>query len=69
MAKEKSLQNLSNKEKTALRNLNKTKNDKIIINDMDKNMGAADVDKEDIISECARQLSNVKTLETYVRRN
>ena len=39
MKKEKSSQNLSNKEKTSLRNLIKTKNDKIIINDTYKNMG------------------------------
>ena len=61
MKKEKSSQNLSNKEKTALRNLIKTKNDKIIINDTDKNMGAADADKSDVIFECIRQLSDVKT--------
>ena len=32
-------QNLSNKEKTALRNLIKAKNNNIIFNDTDKNMG------------------------------
>ena len=52
---------MSNKEKTALRNLIKTKNDKIVINDTDKNMGAADADKNDVILECTRQLSDVKT--------
>ena len=61
MVKEKSSQNLSNKEKTALRNLIKTKNKKNIINDTDKNMGAADADKSDVIFECIRQLSDVKT--------
>ena len=60
MKKEKSSQNLSNKEKTALRNLIKTKNDKIVINDTDKNMGAADADKSDVIFECTRQLRNQK---------
>ena len=63
MKTEKSLQNLSIKEKTALKNLIKTKNNKIIINDMDKNMGAADADKSDVTFECIslRQLSDVKT--------
>ena len=41
----KSSQNISNKEKTALRNLIKTKNEKIVINDTDKNMGSADATK------------------------
>ena len=57
----KSSHNISNKEKTALRNLIKTKNEKIIINDTDKNMGAADADKSDAIFECNRQLSEGKT--------
>ena len=52
MEKEKSLQNCSHKEKTMLRNLMKTKNNKIIINDTDKNIGAADADKSDVIFEC-----------------
>ena len=50
-----------NKEKNALRNLIKTKNEKIVINDTDKNMGAADADKNDVIFECIRQLGDVKT--------
>ena len=54
-------QNISNKEKTALRNLIRTKNKEIIINDTDKNMGAADADKKDVVDECVRQLSDVKT--------
>ena len=37
------------------------KNTKIIINDTDKSMGVAGVDKEDVISECVRQLSDIKT--------
>ena len=61
MKNEKSSQNISNKEKTALRNLIKTKNEKIVINDTDKNMGAADADKSDVIFECIRQLGDVKT--------
>ena len=28
---------------------------------MDKNMGAADADKTDVISECERQLGDIKT--------
>ena len=39
-------QNISNKEKTALRNLVRAKNINIVINDTDKNMGAADADKK-----------------------
>ena len=61
MEKTKNVQNMSNKEKTALRNLIRAKNTKIIINDTDKNMGAADADKIDVISECVRQLSDMKT--------
>ena len=61
MKKEKSSQNLSNKEKTALRKSDKAKNDKIIINNTDKNMGAADAEKSDVIFECIRQLSDFKT--------
>ena len=32
-----------------------------MINDTDKNMGAADADKNDVIRECIRQLGDVKT--------
>ena len=48
-------QNLSNKEKTALRNLIKAKNNDMICNNTDKNMGTTDADKKDVISECIRQ--------------
>ena len=34
---------------------NSAKNTKIVINDTDKNMGAADANKEDVIIECVRQ--------------
>ena len=61
MVKHKFGQNISNKEKTALRNLIRAKNKSIVINDTDKNMGAADADKTDVISECERQLGNMKT--------
>ena len=37
------------------------KNTKIIINDTDKNMGATDLDKVDVISECVRKLNDMKT--------
>ena len=61
MTKTKTTQNISDKEKTALRNLIRAKNTKIIINDTDKNMGAADADKIDVISECVRNLNDMKT--------
>ena len=61
MTKTKTPQNISNKEKTALRNLIRAKNTKIIINDTDKNMGATDLDKVDVISECVRKLNDMKT--------
>ena len=38
-------QNIPDKEKTALKNLIRAKNNKIVTNDTDKNMGAADTDK------------------------
>ena len=52
VVKQKFGQNMSNKEKSALRNLIHAKNTSIVINDTDKNMGAADADKTDVISEC-----------------
>ena len=58
---EKTGQNISNKEKTALRNLISAKNKNIVINDTDKNMGAADADKKDVVDECVRQLHEEKT--------
>ena len=54
-------QNMSNKEKTAPRKLIRAKNTKIIIKNTDKNMGAADTEKGDVISEFIIQLSNIKT--------
>ena len=62
MVKQKFGQNISNKEKTALRNLIRTKSKSIVINDTDKNMGAADADKSDVISECERQLGTSKLI-------
>ena len=59
--KQKFGQNISNKEKTALKNLIRAKNESIVINDTDKNMGAADADKEDVIFVCVRRLGDIKT--------
>ena len=61
MIKVKTTQNMTNKEKTAPRNLIRAKFTKIVINDTDKNIGDTDTDKEDVISECIRQLSDMKT--------
>ena len=62
MVKQKFGQNISNKEKSALRNLFRTKNKSIVIKDTDKNMGAEeDADKTDVISECERQMGDIKT--------
>jgi hypothetical protein len=53
--------NLSNAEKSMLKKLITTKNQKVIINDTDKNvaMGPSISDKEDVISECNRQLCDI----------
>ena len=53
-------QNMSNKEKTALRKLRLNKNVKVIINDTDKNVGPACADKTNVINECRRQLYEKK---------
>ena len=42
-------QNMSNKEKTALKVLQQNKNVSVVINDTDKNVGPALADKEDVI--------------------
>ena len=49
-------QNMSNKEKTALKVLQQNKNVSVVINDTDKNVGPACADKEDVIKESRRQL-------------
>ena len=49
-------QNMSNKEKTALRILQRNKNVDVVINDTDKNVGPACADKEKAIIESKRQL-------------
>ena len=48
MGKQKFGQNISNKEKAAQQNLICAKNKSIVINDTDKNVGAADADKIDV---------------------
>ena len=45
----------------ALQCLLEKKNDKYIINDSDKNLGAAAVEKTDVIMECKRQLYDIMT--------
>ena len=57
-SKAKSASNLSNAEKLALKRLIQTKNDKIIINNTDKNVGPSISDKNDVVTECKRQLSD-----------
>ena len=57
--------------KNALKKLSRAKNNKIVINDTDKNIGAADADKKDMVFECARQLSDIKNImifKTFGRR-
>ena len=58
--KQKFDQNIPNKEKTAFKNLIRAKNEQIVVNDMEKNVGAADADKKDVIFECVRQLEDIK---------
>ena len=52
---------ISLKEKRALNYLVKYQNVEICINNTDKNLGAISADKEDIITECRRQLYDVIT--------
>ena len=47
-------QNMSNKEKKALKLLIKNRNIEVCINNTEKNLGAITVDKSDVISECRR---------------
>ena len=62
MVKQKFGQNISNKEKSALRNLIHAKNKYIVVKDADKNMGTEeDANKTDVISECERQMRDIKT--------
>ena len=52
---------MSNKEKKALNQLIKKRNVEICVNDTDKNLGAISADKDDVITECRRQLYDVIT--------
>ena len=53
--------NLGKKEKRALHKMVTEKNRVHVINDTDKNLGPANVDKSDVINECKRQLYDVMT--------
>ena len=61
LAKHDVTSNLSGKEKRALQKLITKKNKIHVINDTDKNLGPANADKSDVISECKRQLFDVMT--------
>jgi len=54
----------------ALRNLIRAKNKFIVVKDADKNMGTEeDANKTDVISECERQMGDIKNLfENFGRR-
>ena len=54
-------QNLSNPEKKSLKTLIKNRNEVICVNDTDKNLGAINADKADVVLECQRQLYDVRT--------
>ena len=54
-------QNLSNKEFSELQKIVVNKNVVHVVNDTDKNLGAAVADKTDIIVECKRQLYDIHT--------
>ena len=41
--------------------MEKRKNQEFVINDSDKNLGAAAAEKKDVIKECLRQLCDVQT--------
>ena len=49
-------QNFSRLELTALQGFMKNKSQDFIINDSEKNLGAAAAEKKDVITECTRQL-------------
>ena len=52
-------QNLCKQEFKELQKIIVNKNEVHVINDTDKNLGAAIADKEDVINECKRQLFDV----------
>ena len=54
-------QNLSNKEFNELQKIVVNKNVVHVVNNTNKNLGAAVADKKDVIVECKRQLYDIKT--------
>ena len=63
-------QNMSNKEKTTLRILQRNINNDVVINDTNKNVGPACADKKAVIKQSKRQLFRKKgLLPTYSRRS
>ena len=54
-------QNLCKQEFNELQKIIVNKNEVHVINDTDKNLGAAIADKEDVVNECKRQLFDIKT--------
>ena len=56
---------MSTQEFSALQNLLEKKNDKYILNDSNKNLGAAAAEKNDVIKECKRQLCDISTQVCY----
>ena len=54
-------QNLSKQEFTELQKIIVNKNEIHVVNDTDKNLGAAISDKEDVVNECKRQLYDIAT--------
>ena len=54
-------QNLCKQEFNELQKIIVNKNEVFVINDTDKNLGAAIAEKEDFVNECKRQLFDIKT--------
>ena len=62
MVKQKFGQNIYNKEKIGIEKPYPSKNKYIVVKDADKNMGTEeDANKTDVISECERQMRDIKT--------
>ena len=55
------MQNISKLEFSELQCLLKNPQQKFVINDSDKNLGAAVAEKENVIKECCRQLYDINT--------
>ena len=63
-------QNLSKQEFTELQKIIVNKNEIHVVNDTDKNLGAAISDKEDVVNECKRQLYDIyMTNNKYLMHN